>query len=238
MIRNLALFTLLLSVPLSVLFGQTEYLPKKLYEAYRVEVSPVINGVFDDDTWQNGSWEGDFVQHQPYADRAPSEQTEFKVAFDDMNLYVAIRALDSAPDSITNRMSRRDNGDGDMLYILFDSYHDLRTGFVFGVSSAGVRFDMVFSNNGQSEDPTWDPIWQAKAQVHEWGWGAEMKIPFTQLRVNKNSEEVWGFEVARQIFRNNDLSFWHPIPRNAPGIIPSQGCRKISTRATQLLGEK
>ena len=32
MIRNLALFTLLLSVPLSVLFGQTEYLPKKLYE--------------------------------------------------------------------------------------------------------------------------------------------------------------------------------------------------------------
>ncbi|MBL7111007.1 MAG: carbohydrate binding family 9 domain-containing protein [Bacteroidales bacterium] len=223
MIRNLTLFALLLSVSASVLFGQTEYLPKKKYKAFRLEVSPDIDGVFDDEAWQNGNWAGDFTQHEPYADRAPLQQTEFKVAFDDMNFYVAIRALDSAPDSITNRMSRRDNGDGDMVFIIFDSYHDLRTGFVFGVSSAGVRFDMVFSNNGQSEDATWDPIWQAKSQVHEWGWGAEMKIPLTQLRFNRNSEEVWGFEVARQIFRNNELSFWHPIPRNAPGIIHAMG---------------
>ncbi len=170
-----------------------------------------------------GDWGGDFTQFEPYADKPPSQPTEFKVAFDDMNLYLAIKALDSAPDSITNRMSRRDNGEGDMVFLVIDSYHDLRTGFIFGVSSAGVRFDMIQSNNGQNEDTTWDPIWLAKAQVHEWGWGAEMKIPFTQLRFKKNSEKVWGFEIARQIFRNNELSFWHPIPRNAPGFIHAMG---------------
>ncbi len=183
----------------------------------------MINGVFDDQAWQEGHWAGGFTQHEPYADRPPSQQTEFKLAFDDMNLYVAIKALDSAPDSITSRMSRRDNGDGDMVFVIFDSYHDLRTGFTFGVSSAGVRFDMIFSNNGQNEDPTWDPIWQAKAQVQEWGWGAEMKIPLTQLRFKKNSQEVWGFEVARQIFRNNEMSLWHAIPRTAPGMIHAMG---------------
>lgn len=214
---------IVLCVSVSVLFGQTEYLPKKSYAAYRIETAPVINGEFDDEAWLQGEWAGEFVQHQPYADRPPSQQTEFKVAFDDMNLYVAIRALDSAPDSITNRMSRRDNGDGDMVFVLFDSYHDLRTGFTFGVSSAGVRFDMIFSNNGQNEDPTWDPIWLAKAHLHDWGWGAEMKIPFTQLRFKKNSDEVWGFEVARQVFRKEELSFWHPIPREAPGIIHAMG---------------
>ncbi|MCK4880852.1 MAG: carbohydrate binding family 9 domain-containing protein, partial [Bacteroidales bacterium] len=206
-----------------ILTGQTEYLPKKVYEAYRVEVAPVINGTFDDQAWQPGNWSGDFTQLEPYADSPPSQQTEFKVAFDDMNLYIAIKALDTAPDSITNRMSRRDNGDGDMVFVIFDSYHDLRTGFVFGLSSAGVRFDMIQSNNGQSEDLTWDPIWMAKSQLHKWGWGAEMKIPFTQLRFNKNSKKVWGFEVARQIFRENELSLWHPIPRNAPGLIHAIG---------------
>ena len=192
MYKVLTLTVLIISLPAWILLGQTEYLPKKVYKAYRVEEAPVINGVFDDAAWQQGTWAGDFTQNEPYADRPPSQPTEFKVAFDDVHLYIAVKALDSAPDSITNRMSRRDNGDGDMVFVVFDSYHDLRTGFVFGVSSAGVRFDMIMSNNGQSEDPTWDPIWQAKAEMHDWGWGAEMKIPFTQLRFNKNSEKCLG----------------------------------------------
>ena len=221
--RPLILTTLALFLSVSVLSAQTEYLPKKVYKAYRVETAPVINGNFDDEAWQTGEWAGEFTQNEPYADRPPSQPTEFKLAFDDVNIYVALKALDSAPDSITNRMSRRDNGEGDMVFVVFDSYLDLRTGFVFGVSSAGVRFDMIMSNNGQNEDLTWDPIWQAKAQVHEWGWAAEMKIPFTQLRFKKNSQSVWGFEVARQIFRKEELSLWHPVPRNAPGFIHALG---------------
>lgn len=205
------------------LSGQAEYLPKKRYKALRVETPPVINGAFDDPAWQQGTWAGGFIQHEPYADRPPSQPTEFKVAYDDLNLYVAIKALDTSPDSITSRMSRRDNGEGDMVFVIFDSYHDLRTGFVFGVSAAGVRFDQIFSNNGQNEDPSWDPIWQAKTNIYDWGWGAEMKIPFTQLRFKKNSSEVWGFEVARQIFRHEEMSLWHPIPRTAPGLIHAMG---------------
>jgi len=50
-----------------------------------------------------------------------------------------------------------------------------------------------------------------------------MKIPFTQLRFKKNSDEVWGFEVARLIFRSDELSLWHPIPRTAPGLIHAMG---------------
>ncbi len=213
----------LMMLAVMVLLGQSEYLPKKSYKAFRVENSPEIDGTFEDDAWKEGTWEGGFVQHEPSEGRPPSQQTLFKVAFDDMNLYVAVRALDSAPDSINSRMSRRDNGDGDMVFVVFDSYHDLRTGFCFGVSSAGVRFDQIFSNNGENEDASWDPIWQAEARIHEWGWGAEMKIPFTQLRFEKNTNEVWGFEVARQIFRHSEMSFWHPIPRTAPGLIHALG---------------
>jgi hypothetical protein len=223
MTRNLILLTLLLSFPTTVLFGQTAYYPKKKYTAYRVEVAPDIDGVFDDEAWQPGYWEGDFTQFEPYADRPPSQQTEFKVAYDDVNLYLAIKLFDTAPDSIITRMSRRDHTDGDMVFIIFDSYHDLRSGFTFGVNSAGVRFDQTSSNEWQSEDPNWDPIWKVKAQVHDWGWGAEIKIPFTQLRFKKNSDEVWGFEVGRKLFRKDEVSFWHPIPRNAPGIIHALG---------------
>ncbi|HER10068.1 MAG TPA: hydrolase [Bacteroides sp.] len=221
--RTLIATSFLLIFAITILHGQTEYLPKKRYNAYRVDVAPDIDGAFDDPAWQQGEWASGFVQFEPSEGKPPSQQTEFKLAFDDTNLYLAIRALDNAPDSINNRMSRRDNGDGDMVFVIFDSYHDLRTGFCFGVSSAGVRSDFIFSNNGENEDPTWDPIWQAKSMIHAWGWGAEMKIPFTQLRFKKNAEEVWGFEVARQIFRHNEMSLWHPLPRTAPGVIHAMG---------------
>ena len=206
-----------------ILSANSQEIPKKLYTAYRIENAPVINGDLSDDAWMINIWEGDFIQHEPYEGRLPSQPTEFKVCYDDLYLYLAIKSFDSSPDSITNRMSRRDNADGDMVFVLFDSYHDLRTGFVFGVSSAGVRFDMIMSNDGQNEDETWDPIWQAKAKIHEWGWAAEMKIPFTQLRFQKNSEEVWGLLVARQIFRHNEMSFWQEIPRNSSGMVHAIG---------------
>jgi len=196
---------------------------KKFYEAVRIEDAPSIDGNLDDEAWLQNHWEGGLIQHEPYENRPPSQPTEFKICFDDVNMYIAIKAYDSSPDSITNRMSRRDNGEGDMVFIGFDSYHDLRTLFVFGVSSAGVRFDMIMANDGQTEDPTWDPIWQAKTNIHDWGWAAELKIPFTQLRFKKNSDEVWGMLVARQIFRQQEMSFWPAIPRDAPGVVHLAG---------------
>ncbi len=223
MMKNLTLVLVVFAGLYFSAYSQDTPKEKKYYKAVRIENAPSIDGNLDDEAWLHNNWEGGLIQHQPYENRPPSQPTEFKICYDDINLYIAIKAFDSSPDSITNRMSRRDNGEGDMIFILFDSYHDLRTGFVFGVSSAGVRFDMIMSNDGQNEDPSWDPIWQSKARVHDWGWAAEMKIPFTQLRFQKNSDEVWGLIVARQIFRHEEMSFWPAIPRDAPGIIHLAG---------------
>ncbi len=205
-----------------IAFGQGP-IAKRLYTANRISEAPVINGDLNDNAWINGDWDGDFTQHEPYDGARPSQPTEFKVCFDDLNLYIAMKAYDSSPDSITTRMSRRDQADGDMVFVMIDSYHDLRTGFVFGVSSAGVRFDGIWANDGQSQDETWDPIWMARAKIEDWGWSAEMKIPFTQLRFQENSAEVWGFLAARQIFRHNELSLWQHIPRTAPGFVHAIG---------------
>ena len=223
MMKNLTLVLILFMGLYFSAYSQEEPKEKKYYKAVRIENAPSIDGNLDDEAWLHNNWEGGLIQHQPYENRPPSQPTEFKICFDDIHMYIAIKALDSAPDSITNRMSRRDNADGDMVFIGFDSYHDLRTLFVFGLSSAGVRFDMIMSNDGQNEDETWDPIWQAKAKVHDWGWAAEMKIPFTQLRFQKSSDEVWGLLVARQIFRHEEMSFWPAIPRDAPGVVHLAG---------------
>jgi hypothetical protein len=207
---------------------------KKIYDATYISKPPVIDGILDDDAWKEGVWMGDFIQFEPYNKRTPSQKTEFKILFDDNNLYVAIKAFDTSPDSIVNRLTRRDQSDGDLAGILIDSYHDLRTAFLFGVSSAGVKYDQFWSNDGQNQDPSWDPNWWVKTTINKEGWVAEMKIPFSQVRFKKNSGQVWGLQVGRVLYRKNETDWWQHIPKDAPGQVhlygEMKGLEKIRPR--------
>lgn len=192
---------------------------KKQYKAERLTVAPDIDGILDEEVWNSGTWSGDFTQWEPYNGKPASQKTEFKILFDENNLYVAVKAYDTSPGSIVKRMTRRDQIDGDMVAVVFDSYHDLRTGFWFGVSAGGVKNDEMMTNNGNNEDQSWDPNWWVKTSINEDGMVAEMKIPFSQLRFEKNSGVVWGLELIRIIYRKDETSVWQGIPRDAPGII-------------------
>ncbi|MFP4468719.1 MAG: carbohydrate binding family 9 domain-containing protein [Bacteroidales bacterium] len=203
----------------SVLAWSTDHSAKH-YQATRLSVPPPdIDGVLDDDAWEQGEWTGNFIQFEPYNGRKPSQQTSFKVLYDDNNLYVAIRAYDNAPDSIVERLTRRDQTEGDHVAIGFDSYHDERTAFVFGVNAAGVKYDYIISNDGQNEDYTWDPNWWIRTGTDEKGWMAEMRIPLSQLRFEKNGKGLWGVQVIREINRYGETSLWSHIPIDTPGMV-------------------
>jgi hypothetical protein len=211
--------TAILFIALFTLSATAQQLEKKRYKAKETVTAPVIDGIPDEEIWNNGNWAGDFTQFEPFEGRKPSQPTEFNLLFDDNYIYVAFKAYDTAPDSIVNRITRRDQADGDQVGISFDSYNDKRTGFTFIVSSSGVKLDLIHANDGMNEDLTWDPIWYVKTAHSDWGWSAEMKIPFTQLRFDNKSADVWGLEVFRNIYRYNETNFWQHIPRNASGLV-------------------
>ncbi|MGB8491810.1 MAG: carbohydrate binding family 9 domain-containing protein, partial [Bacteroidales bacterium] len=136
---------------------------KKRYKAEKLTVAPDIDGVLDDEAWKNtGTWIDDFTQYEPYNGKGVSQRTEFKILFDDNNLYAAFKAFDTSPDSIVNRLTRRDSPDGDLVAILIDSYHDLRTAYMFGIASSGVKYDQIYINDGERTDASWDPNWWVK----------------------------------------------------------------------------
>ena len=205
------------------LAGAQDTIQKRSYSATYITSPPIIDGSVEDDAWLSGTWQGGFTQYEPRNGAAPSQKTEFMVLFDDNNIYVAIKAMDSNPDSIVRRISRRDNGDGDFVGIGFDSYHDRQTGFAFTTNVAGVKNDFIWSRNGQVEDDTWDPIWFTGAKMYDWGWAAEMRIPLTQLRFRISDDGIWGMEVFRRIFRSQEMSVWQHIDRNASGLVHNFG---------------
>ncbi len=197
---------------------------KRNATAFRVEGElPRIDGFVNDAAWQSVEWQNNFVQRQPYEGKEPSQQTEFKVLYNDNSIYLAIRAWDTSPDSIVSRLSRRDDGDGDAIGVEFDSYYDHQTAFSFIVFASGVKHDKLITGDGEHEDVSWDAIWDAKTSIDDKGWIVEIEIPLNQLRFNDNYSQIWGLQVGRYIHRKDELSLWQPVPRDAPGWVHQFG---------------
>ncbi len=217
------LFTTLLMCG-SLLAQAPAALEKKQYHTKPVENTAIkLDGQLSEPAWQQVEWSSQFIERQPDQGTEPSQQSQFKVVFDEKYLYLGYRCFDSAPDSIVRRMSRRDQFPGDWIEVNIDSYHDLRTAFSFTFSVSGVRGDEYITSNGNNWDDSWNPIWDGASNVDAEGWTAEVKIPFSQLRYGAQTEPVWGIQVQRRIFRKEERSTWQHIPQNAGGWVSEFG---------------
>ncbi len=188
--------------------------------------APVLDGRLDDAAWSRAAPARGFVQFTPNPGAPASHDTEARVAYDDQAVYVALRMHDPRPDSIVGQLSRRDeNPYSDRVLVAFDSYHDRRTAYAFGVNPRGVKTDLFVFNDGE-DDTGWNAVWDAAARVDSAGWTAEFRIPLSQLRYSAADLEggkVWGFNVKREVARTREESFWAPLLPNVSGMVSRFG---------------
>ncbi|MDQ6717496.1 MAG: carbohydrate binding family 9 domain-containing protein, partial [Gemmatimonadota bacterium] len=148
---------------------------------------------------------------------------ELRVVYDDKYLYVLGRMYDPAPDSIVSLLSRRDvRTSSEQLKLVIDSYHDRRTAYQFITNPAGVKRDFYVYNDN-TEDPTWDGVWDVATAIDSLGWVAEFRIPFSQLRFNNSSNLTFGFMAVRDIARTAARNSWPLFHRDRQGYVSQAG---------------
>lgn len=182
-----------------------------------------IDGVPTEAAWSQAPVISDFVQRRPVEAGAPTYRTEARVLFDAANLYVSVKAFDPEPDKVVGLLTRRDElGSSDWLSVYFDSYHDKRTAYEFGVNPAGVKYDRYWFNDNSS-DLSWDAVWDVAVSRTRDGWQAEYRIPFSQLRFNPATTTTFGFAVSRILQRQDEASTWPLLKRSASGFVSQFG---------------
>ena len=197
---------------------------KREYEAGECSKNEIsIDGKLDEPAWAKATWQNDFIQYEPSEGKAPGQKTEFAIMLDEYFIYVGFKAWDTAPDSIVQRLSQRDQAGGDLVAVEFDSYNDKRTAFAFLVNVAGIKQDFIISNDGENEDNSWDPIWLAKTSRDDKGWYAEMRIPLTQLRFEGGEEQSWGLQAGRVLFRKEETTLWQASSKKTSGWVSQFG---------------
>src|SRR5689334_7085662 len=185
--------------------------------------APRIDGVLDDAAWQSAPAITGFLQHDPNEGQPGTERTEARIVYTDAAIYIGVRAYDTHADRIAAQLTRRDDDSpSDWIGVVIDSYRDRRTGFEFAVNPAGVKRDIYWYDDTNT-DPSWDAVWDVAVSRDAEGWTAEFRIPFSQLRFANSDEHQFGFDVYRKIARTNELQQWKLIPKNASGTISQMG---------------
>ena len=177
-----------------------------------------LDGRLDDAAWSSATPATGFTQNDPSEGQPGSERTEVRVLIGNGAVYIGARMLDGDASAIVSRLGRRDERvSSDRITVRLDARHDHLSAFLFDVYPAGNKGDAAIGSDG-FQDYSWDPVWDVATSVDSEGWSAELRIPLSQLRYNRDAEE-WGIQVARFIQRKQEEAVLSFVPSTeAQGI--------------------
>jgi len=149
---------------------------------------------------------------EPREGGTPVARTVVKVLASRDELVVGIRCDDPDPSKIAAPSKGRDaflgeDIDEDHVLLVFDTFQDGRSGYVFACNAAGARFDGLVIAQGEETNSAWDAIWEAKTTRDAGGWSVEMRIPAKSLGF-KQGLTTWGLNVQRRVPRLQETSRW------------------------------
>ena len=200
--------------------------PVRLYQvgATRTDMPPVLDARLDEDAWRGAGVIDLFVQQEPDEGAPATQRTVVRVLYDAETIYLGITAFDSSG-TVTATEMRRDSEriiEEDNVQIVFDTFEDSRSAYMFATNPLGAKLDQQVFNEGEGGrfgmstsniNRDWDGVWRVAAAAGPEGWVAEIAIPVVTLRFPKADVQSWGFNVMRNVARINEQSFWAPVPK-------------------------
>jgi hypothetical protein len=153
----------------------------------------------------------DLATVEPEEGGVPAGRTIVKVFADADEIVVAVRCDDGDAAGIVSYSKARDAvlDEEDHVVIVFDTFLDARSGYVFAVNPSGARFDALVVDR-ETVTSEWDAAWEAKTSREAGGWSAEIRIPILSLGFKKDLAR-WGFNVQRRVQRLQETSRWSGI---------------------------
>ncbi len=173
-----------------------------------------VDGLLEEGDWGNSPALTNLKTIVPVQGGEPSQITSVKVLANEKFIAFGILCEDD-PNSITNFSKLRDTDleNEDYIKIIIDPFMDGQSGYIFSVNPNGARYDALVSNRGESESKDWDGIWEAGTVIHETGWTVEIKIPIQSINFQKGLKQ-WGFNIERNIQRNQEVIRWANVTRD------------------------
>ncbi|MBM3779140.1 MAG: carbohydrate binding family 9 domain-containing protein [Acidimicrobiia bacterium] len=184
--------------------------------AVRASTPIVLDGRPDEGAWDAAPVFDRFIQQVPQSGADATVRTEVRIVFDDDALYVGVLAHQPPGLPIIADELRRDAGRmherNDTFTIALDTFLDRRNGYVFYVSPLGAVADWACWDEGRVWSQDWDTVWDVRTVIEDWGWSAEIRLPFRSLRFAQPGPQAWGINLRRIVLAKNEWSYAGAVP--------------------------
>jgi len=176
--------------------------PTTPFQIPRVDTRINVDGILDEPVWERAWTMTLDYEVQPGENTPAPVRTEVFVMHDESRLYVGFRAYDPDPSAIRAHLADRDQAwTDDWVGVVLDTFNDERRDYLFAVNPLGVQMDVIEVES--SGGTPWDGIWKSAGTITDWGWSAEIEIPFSTLRFQRSTgPQTWGFDAIRGYPRN------------------------------------
>ena len=203
-------------------YGERLIISDRVAWATKVDSIPRIDGDPADGCWNDALPITDFTQRNPVEGAPVSEKTEVRILYNDHSIYFLFICYDNDPDRIISRVTPRDRiSSSDHINIYLDSYFDRRTAFSFTVNAVNVQRDVLRTDDTRRDD-SWNSVWYSSTGIYDYGWVAEVEIPFSCLRFGSKSMHNWGLQLERWIERYKEHDQWRMIGDSESGFFVSK----------------
>jgi hypothetical protein len=180
--------------------GSAQVPPPPELRAAVLEPSHQIDGRLDEAAWESAAAIDAFTQADPREGQPASARTVVRVLAGPKALVIGV-VCDQPPDiALVSFSVRRDASlqQEDHIRVVIGPFMDGRSGYVLAVNPSGARYDGIVNPGGETDNPEWDGIWDARTARLDQGWSAEIWIPFLTLSF-KPELRTWHFNVQRRI---------------------------------------
>ena len=129
--------------------------PQEGWRLYRAGAAlanspPVLDAKLDEEAWRRAGRVDAFVQQEPREGEPATQRTEVRVLYDSETIYLGIMAFDSSGAPTATEM-RRDSErilEEDNVQIVFDTFKDSRSAYMFATNPLGAKLDQQVFNEG------------------------------------------------------------------------------------------
>ncbi|MBK8774273.1 MAG: carbohydrate binding family 9 domain-containing protein [Chitinophagaceae bacterium] len=214
----------------TVAFTQTK--PPLELPAYKTTKPIKIDGLLNDEAWKDAPVMKDMTEFRrnPGAKERFATRTIAYLMYNETGIYFGTYCYENSKDSIAKELSGRDGfGTNDYVGLTLDTYYDKLNGFEYFVTPLNEQWDAKMSPpspNSESEDFSWNAVWESNVAIHNDGWSLEMFIPFSAIRFGNKDVQDWGLNITRRRRTSEEQYTWNPIDPRVNGFLTQEAVWK------------
>lgn len=174
-----------------------------------------LDGRLNEPVWRQADSIANLWEVEPVEARRPAGRTVVRVLASPRAIVIGVVCTVPSGVPIVARSRGRDADlrDEDYVRVVFDTFRDGRSGYLFAIGPAGARTDGLITNQGEGTNDDWDTDWEAAAAVSDSGWSAEIRVPVRGLSFDPASD-AWAFNVERRVQAALEVHRWTGASRD------------------------